>query len=216
MAGFLCVLLLLLVTTTPEAFQDMPKVEVFYISLKHRTDRRARITGTWPKGRFVEAVDGRSLGTPHQTMTKGEVGCFYSHLKALQAFIDSNAPMGLIMEDDCTLTPPVLAHNLPILLKEAPKDWGALSLGSNYIPPTAIKVSPHLVSLGHEGGLYGAHAIIYTRNAAVKYLKDAHKWGVTEPWDLWVGKSLAANMYVSDPYIAGVHDFEDTDTQRIR
>ncbi len=37
-------------------------------------------------------------------MSSGEVGCVTSHLKAMKAFLETDAPCALIMEDDCDIT----------------------------------------------------------------------------------------------------------------
>lgn len=189
-------------------------VNVYVISLPHRTDRRDRIVSKWPHATIIDAVDGRTL-QPHPTLTKGEIGCFVSHIGALKLFRSDSADYGLILEDDCTLTPQTFFSSMPTIVERAPRGWGAISLGCNYIPPSARQVSHRLMTLGPTAGLYGAHAILYNREGARAYLKAAKT--IEEPWDLWIAKCHTARpLYVCNPPLAFVRDFGDTDTQRIR
>jgi hypothetical protein len=128
-----------------------------------------------------------------------------------------------VLEDDVDLTSDRLAE-IKLILEEAPADWGAVSLGCNYVPPGARRVSSRLIDLGGVG-LYGAHAVVYRRAAAKAYVDDAVRTGLTEPWDLWLAHSAAAKLYVAAPPLVGVIpvcDFTcwptccDSDTQGIR
>lgn len=66
----------------------------------------------------VEAVDGKALAFPHPDYDErgyrlrqgrrtipAEVGCYFSHVRALQAFLDSGDDFGLILEDDASVEP---------------------------------------------------------------------------------------------------------------
>lgn len=67
----------------------------------------------------VSAVDGKSIAeeareatddlafrrNTGRLMLAGEYGCYRSHIRALQTFLDSGVDVGLIVEDDVELTP---------------------------------------------------------------------------------------------------------------
>ena len=65
---------------------------------------------------FIEAVDGRAMDPQqcaahcaesyeafHSPLTAGEIGCYLSHLKALQRIADQGWPWAVVLEDDVAL-----------------------------------------------------------------------------------------------------------------
>jgi glycosyl transferase, family 25 len=72
--------------------------QIYYINLAHRTDRREHIEH-WL----------RRTGVPSEKLTRidatfipgrGHLGCYTSHIKALEQFIASEHTIAMIMEDD--------------------------------------------------------------------------------------------------------------------
>ena len=74
------------------------------------------------------AVDPTGYAMCHgRRINLNEVGCYLSHLKALQAFLDSGAPYGLILEDDAGLPPGYLELIDALISKNAAWDIVKLS-----------------------------------------------------------------------------------------
>lgn len=48
----------------------------------------------------VPAVDGRQLAGAPLTMTRGEVGCYLSHVRAWRQIVTDGAPTAIVFEDD--------------------------------------------------------------------------------------------------------------------
>jgi glycosyl transferase, family 25 len=61
----------------------------------------------------------------------GEIGCYFSHLKALSVFLESGASHALILEDDVNL-PPDLPYLLTLALQHQEK-WDLLRLTSSRV-----------------------------------------------------------------------------------
>ena len=97
-------------------------MRAYLINLDAATDRRAFMEKALEATSFsvqrVPAVDGRELPMPiegyaeakyhrrHGRTTKpGEIGCYFSHVKAWRAFLETGDPYGLICEDDLVLGP---------------------------------------------------------------------------------------------------------------
>ena len=87
------------------------------VERKQSIERSAALVGV--KLDFIEAVDGRLLNdeqrglvdhsrrkkiTPY-LLADGEIGCWLSHRRALQALVDSGQSMAAILEDDVALCP---------------------------------------------------------------------------------------------------------------
>ena len=118
------------------------------------------------------AVDPTGYAMCHgRRINLNEVGCYLSHLKALQAFLDSGAPYGLILEDDAGLPPGYLELIDALIWKNAAWDIVKLSafhsgtplaiepLGNGFV--LSIALSRHM----------NANNVLYSRGAAQTMLR---------------------------------------------
>jgi glycosyl transferase family 25 len=91
-----------------------------------KAERLAALTGDGIPARmrpWFETEDGRSRGA----MLPGEIGCYASHLLAMEIAVARARPM-LVLEDDAVLTPAMARLN--DMMRAAPSDWGFLRLSS--------------------------------------------------------------------------------------
>jgi GR25 family glycosyltransferase involved in LPS biosynthesis len=81
------------------------------INLAKRPDRLTRISTDLHKaGLSFEtqvAVDGKTLQIESKFLSKGEIGCFKSHVNSMRRQVETGAPFSLILEDDAVLSPVV-------------------------------------------------------------------------------------------------------------
>ena len=89
---------------------------IYYINLDGEPNRAESLENQFKEFGIedytrVSAYDGREddlsdiiKGKYPDNMSSGEVGCVTSHLKAMKAFLETDAPCALIMEDDCDIT----------------------------------------------------------------------------------------------------------------
>lgn len=120
----------------------MSPLQVLVISLKHSTERQAKVASEMAKTRlewgFLDAVDGSKLDlstVPYDgakvrrllgfELTPKEIGCYLSHMKAWQACVDKSQPT-LIFEDDFVVQPQLEAV-LATLLNDY-RDWQIVRL----------------------------------------------------------------------------------------
>lgn len=120
----------------------MSPLQILVISLKHSTERQAKVASEMAKTRlewgFLDAVDGSKLDlstVPYDgakvrrllgfELTPKEIGCYLSHMKAWQACVDKNQPT-LIFEDDFVVQPHLEAV-LATLLNDY-RDWQIVRL----------------------------------------------------------------------------------------
>ena len=100
---------------------SLTHLNIIYINLKHRTERRHFIEaqldkmGLLENAIYLEAIDGETLSEKEfrpiretfRTLAKreeriiGRIGCLMSHLKALEIAIANKFENVLIIEDDC-------------------------------------------------------------------------------------------------------------------
>ena len=121
-------------------------IQAFIINLDKATERmkhmRSEIEPTAIPYTRIEAVYGPALAEPIKGFNEKrfniltgkvqnlrEVGCYLSHMRALKAFLESDADYGLILEDDVKLP-----SNLPQLLNKSIdhcQHWNLLRLSSS-------------------------------------------------------------------------------------
>ena len=212
-----CSLLAVIAARRMDSFEDAT-IPLYVINLKRRPDRLdacvKRLPGESPI--VVEAVDGYRLQSNDTGLTKGELGCFMSHLKAMRLILESHHSYALVLEDDAVLVPGYL-DTLHTLIKSAPPDFGVISLGCNSVPSKdhMLEVAPGLCVF-RDFDLYGAHALLYSRTGAERFLGHALLTGPCEPFDLWLTRCKAAPVLVAIPPLATAHNIKDTDTQKTR
>lgn len=128
------------------AVEAAPDAHVFFINLDRAVQRREHMerqlnTLGMPYTR-IEAVLGKDLEEPIEGFDEkrfhvltgkrkspGEIGCYFSHIKALKAFLETDKPYALMLEDDVTIP-----ANLPALLVASVKHsqtWDLLRLTSS-------------------------------------------------------------------------------------
>jgi len=100
-----------------EIREAIPKC--FYINLDHRTDRKERLEQNMARfGLTCDRVPAIKANDDKQQ--SAEKACLYSHIKAMKSLIATDAPYGLILEDDAVWKEEVVAR-APALLKRIPQ-----------------------------------------------------------------------------------------------
>jgi len=110
---------------------------IYVVSLKRDTQRRKllkeRFPAYWPYFSVIDAVDAQHRPphpplAPHTNrhpLTQGEIACALSHLKALQAFLESGKKNCIVLEDDVEGDDAALTQAL-VLIENIPNDGFAL------------------------------------------------------------------------------------------
>jgi len=162
-------------------------VRAFIINLDAATDRWTFIEAAFAKTQLtlcrVSAVDGTLLQFPNEhyserqyrwfhgrTPNVREVGCYFSHLKAIETFLATNEKHGLIGEDDLVLRP-----NFEAALEAAmhySRHWNILRLTglSSGHPAKIVRLVGDYTLCISLGRLKGAGAYVIDRVAATALL----------------------------------------------
>lgn len=97
-------------------------MRAFIINLESASDRWAFVENSFARSQCircrVSAIDGKQLSLPHaqysetfyrwfhgRTSNPRELACYLSHLRAMETFLATDEPYGLIAEDDLVLRP---------------------------------------------------------------------------------------------------------------
>ena len=117
---------------------DTKDIEIYLISLQKDENRRKQLK---IKPDCVYSVNGSTLNKDeliksnildkNANLTKGQIGCYLSHIHFLKKAIDSKKKYVLIIEDDAKIDND-LFDKIDIILKNAPKDFEIIFLGHNY------------------------------------------------------------------------------------
>jgi len=127
------------------------KLGVYLINLDSSTDRLAQASAELKKHNIeferISAVDGRKLDVKEcsqydskrsnaytgRDLLGSEIGCYLSHKKALETFVNSDADLGLILEDDLHLNEKFTTMLLEIVkvLNSNTNDWAVVNIAAN-------------------------------------------------------------------------------------
>jgi len=173
-------------------------MDCYVINLDRSTDRWERFTHSFSGLDLnmirISAVDGKTIEFPHVEYSEklyrlyhgkkthpNEVGCFFSHMKALRTFLASNSEHALICEDDISAKPELVE-----VLHEAlryRRSWDILRLNGLHAPfqvpvVSLVKGCQLTIPITWFGG---AGSYMVNRKAAERLLK--HLVPMRVPYD---------------------------------
>lgn len=137
----------------------------------------------------LEAVDGRVMDINSisaydrqravrymgRTISPGEIGCYLSHIRFLETFLDTDAKMGLVFEDDINPgTDPAGQLDEIMGFLEGRHDWHVMHLGAHRLKFTSTfgGNAPPTILRAHYFPML-THALLWNRAGAEAYLKAA-------------------------------------------
>lgn len=156
-------------------------MHAYVINLAHATERwkliKKQLIAHQIEHSRIEGVYGSHLIQPiadynerkyqilhGKTTNKGEVGCYFSHIKTLRAFLGSNANHALVLEDDVQLPDNIL--NLIEQALHFSKYWNLLRL-------TAFTPGEHLSFADLADGFQLSYNLKVLKNTGA-YVIDRH------------------------------------------
>ncbi|MEY0674362.1 glycosyltransferase family 25 protein [Providencia rettgeri] len=190
-------------------------MKTFVINLVERPDRKKfmqdQLNNSNLNYQFIEAVDGRTLSNDeinsitlnfHDSyLTRGEVGCALSHLKAYKKIVDENIDMALILEDDAVLPSNLssIAHEIESIDKKNNPNIYLLSDVFSY-----IKNSPLTKNIYRINDATKAHGYIINKLAAKRLLDKLYP--IRYEADMWTVFNFFnyANIYCVQPHVINV------------
>ena len=157
---------------------------------------------------FCRAYMGRSI-------QPGEVGCFLSHVKALQKFIDDAEDFAIVLEDDSQVSPDFLSVADHALARLKTTDFYAVNLGpSDYKYATVVgQLDAYRLYCTHRFPML-ATGVLWSRRGAQEFLKQFKL--VSLPYDNYLRVFLTGTnkSYSIAPSIVTPADFtSDIDTE---
>lgn len=163
-------------------------MKAYLINLDRAQDRLKTVGDNLKAAGFeverVEAIDGKKLQQPYENFSvrkyryyhgkkpiAAELGCYFSHLKALEAFLASDDKFGLILEDDIFINKNALEH-LQAACERA-ELWDILRLTGLHsgTPLTVCHIQDNLKLSINLTRQTGAGAYLVNRRAAEVLLK---------------------------------------------
>lgn len=176
---------------------EMQSLGIFVINLDGSHDRHASISAKLAAFGIsferVSAVDGRPLNLATvsdynaaraerymgRSLVGGEIGCYYSHLKVAQQFLQSQADYALVLEDDAMplYNPVALLEQALPELEAADPAWRLINIGNNKLKITT-PIADYNID-GHASQLVAAHyfpmttsAIVWSREGARLFVEE--------------------------------------------
>jgi GR25 family glycosyltransferase involved in LPS biosynthesis len=85
-----------------------------------------------------DKVDNISFINEYKGMTKGEMGCLLSHIRAIQTSFDNGDEIAMICEDDIYTEPYKMSVSLEEIVRNTPPDWEWLQLYSGGVDKSVL------------------------------------------------------------------------------
>ena len=134
-----------------------------------------------PPGDIPEYNAARTRRYFGRDMTGGEIGCYISHVRAAQAFLNSGAPYGLVLEDDVRPAPDAMECLRALVAWQSARgsvDWAVSQLGNHGVKLTT---PVDQIDTGHVARAVlrahyfpmGAMALLWTRDGAQGFVDTA-------------------------------------------
>lgn len=117
----------------------------------------------------IETIEKNGNKTHHYQLTRGGLGCFLSHLKVMQQFVDDDGgagDMALIMEDDNNFLPDSY-RRMQTSIQQVPADWDVL-LGVYYRAEGTDVVG----NCRDVTGFWGTGGYLVTKSGAEKLIRE--------------------------------------------
>jgi GR25 family glycosyltransferase involved in LPS biosynthesis len=177
-------------------------LNIFVVSLEKDYKRREKL-GIIPD--YIYAVNGHELDIDemkkdgiiniNNKMTKGEIGCYLSHIHMLKKALESKKQV-LILEDDANIK--VDTFQKIKALKDIPEDWDILSIGYNYFEEFSIN------SFNKIKYLHGAHAyLVNNKNITIEKINSLLP--IDKPYD--IALPIKLKTYIVKPKIIELGEF---------
>jgi GR25 family glycosyltransferase involved in LPS biosynthesis len=190
-------------------------VECYLINLKRDRARLAHFKKAFEASDLAplgfthrEAFDGRLMNVPtmvssralaelltaekqgyrtkHYQLTRGAVGCFWSHYTTWQLFLETGKPCALIFEDDAALAPNLLAE---LRSTSVPPDWDILLLGHYCHACTVMEDYEDVLRVN---SFFGLHGYIIHRRGVQKIIHEPSFLPIRKQVDLQLSERCAS------------------------
>ncbi|WP_157981043.1 glycosyltransferase family 25 protein [Pseudidiomarina insulisalsae] len=128
---------------------DLKKWKVLVINLERSPERwrnvKAQLEATGLPFERIDAVAGDTLGETaiarvfdsdaarnnyHYQLSRGEIGCYLSHLKAWQTILDEQLDYAIVLEDDVVLDPKF--SSLPEAVAQCSESWDLIKVAAPF------------------------------------------------------------------------------------
>lgn len=200
-------------------FENM---KIYYINLDRSKDRKESVESICYSQNLtperISAIDGKNIDINDKKYEKaihkikwwfeknnlsnvGHFGCYLSHMKTYQTFLESNNEYCLILEDDIELITDDLKRDILINMNNLPNDWDILLLGYE-IDGRKKNVSNGNKNTKLRNGLLninyfvGLHAYIITRKTAKILLDNLQTLDWILDWNIcYLAEKNIVNVY---------------------
>ena len=169
------------------------KTDIYLINLDSSSERLKQADTELKKHNIIykriSAVDRRQLNVhdyknydskhAHQLMGRdllgAEIGCYLSHLRCIEQFLESDADYLIVLEDDLVLTSdlPTISQKILAWLEAQNFNWYVMNLAAN-----KRKISKHLYQVDHFNLLKAYYfpvltlGLIWSRQGAEHFYQD--------------------------------------------
>lgn len=182
-----------------------------------------RLAAIAPKQGYIHATPlyarDRARHLFGRDLSRGEVGCFLSHLAALRAFVAGDDAVALVLEDDAKVDPSARqqVEQIAQVIGTYDADWACVNLC--FVQPLRRR---QIATLANNT-LYRAYqfplltgALLWHKNGAQRFVAWCDQVGIHAPIDNqlrdWIARGNRG--YACERPVVGIRDFPTTITER--
>lgn len=200
-----------------ERFQTKPIIPIYIISLPNRKEKLADLLlkikpSSSYRVEYVHVVDGNQFIEEFDSVKKGQIDRWLSHMVVWGMIARSDAPYAMILEDSTDIQLPAQFDRIESYIDQLPLEWKFLYLGG-YINNKQFAVKYKSDIYRPNGTIWHNHAYLISRQASnelvnrmsyLETIKKRDQWQVL-PLDEWLTdktNGLLDSIYIVQPNIA--------------
>lgn len=191
-----------------QPFDNLPFDAAFVVSLPNRTERvMASLATVGIEPISVPAIhpfhlsrhelEGSGVIVPNSPLEMGEIARHLSHLKALEAFVESGYQTAIIFEDDIATPDPRAVEDMAFLAERLPKNWDLFNMRRCADDCSRQEVVEDGLNLVRCYSPRCATAVAFTRRAAEAILAQQATTPMDNSYDEVLAGSVSSETLVA-------------------
>ena len=200
-----------------ERFQTKPIIPIYIISLPNRKEKLADLLlkikpSSSYRVEYVHVVDGNQFIEEFDSVKKGQIDRWLSHMVVWGMIARSDSPYAMILEDSTDIQLPAQFDRIESYIDQLPLEWKFLYLGG-YINNKQFAVKYKSDIYRPNGTIWHNHAYLISRQASnelvnrmsyLETIKKRDQWQVLhlDEWLTDKTNGLLDSIYIIQPNIA--------------
>lgn len=161
---------------------DIP-MPIYIISLKKHKESRLNplLQDIKPDARyFIQHINSVNGHEEIETfLSKGQIGCWLSHVDMWNDIIKRQHMIALILEDDADIQLPQKFQEIQNIINELPSDWHMCYLGGRYAKPEEASAVSERLETSKTSCIWHSHCYLITQKGVQSLLAQSNAFNAS-------------------------------------